>query len=91
MEGKEVTDNARTHYKSGKRTHVNRHDDHFLKKIALLLEGARPVAVVQRPKPNVAVRTWLLRSRAVVYFASIPCGGGAPRLRRLPPTTRPQS
>eukprot|EP00965_Chrysotila_dentata_P131835 4358662-Pleurochrysis_carterae.AAC.1 len=47
IEGKEVTDNARAHYKSGKRTHTNRHDDQLLKNNALFLEGARPVAVVQ--------------------------------------------
>eukprot|EP00965_Chrysotila_dentata_P013686 453025-Pleurochrysis_carterae.AAC.2 len=30
-----------------KRTHVNSHDGQFRKKFALLLEGARPVAVVK--------------------------------------------
>eukprot|EP00965_Chrysotila_dentata_P214124 6188038-Pleurochrysis_carterae.AAC.2 len=58
MEGKELTDNARAHYKFGKRTHVNVEDKQFRRKYALLLEGAHPVAVVQ--SLIVAMRTWLL-------------------------------
>eukprot|EP00965_Chrysotila_dentata_P066287 2194105-Pleurochrysis_carterae.AAC.1 len=46
MEGKEVTDNARAHQKSGELTQSVTYEEHFVSEIAPLFEGARLVAVV---------------------------------------------